>query len=146
MASSMMLHPSMSDMDYIEPAKVVAWIFERRERVPEYAGKPDGQVLAWIIKLVQTCKLHVALDEENQLVGVILYERQPRWLYIRLILTDPPVTLHALTAAWLRYYPGVSVLGWRKKCKKVVEYTQEQVLRALKLMVPDLHPLEICKN
>lgn len=146
MASCMMLHPSMSDLDYIEPARVIAWIFDRRERVPTYKGQPDAVVLQHIIQLVQEAKLHVAYNDANELVGVVLYKREPHYLYIHLIITDPPVTLHMLVAAWAQHYPGVSILGWRKKCNKAVLYTPQQVMRALQLMVPDVHPSEICKN
>lgn len=125
--------------------KVVAWIFNQRERVPTFRGVKEERVLSGIISWLRDYKTHIAFVGD-QIGGVVIYEEFPDYIYLHLIMVEAPVQMYDLATEWLRRYPGVPVAGWRKKCGKVRHYEQKVVLKSLKLLTQTLPQQELQQN
>lgn len=127
-------------------ADLVTWIFARRARVPTLQIVSDDRALNAIMMWLTTHDVHI-LELNGVISGVVVYnvDNSNRQLTLHLILVEKPATLADFTEAWLGFYPGFAVSGWRKKHERYITYPQAQVLKALKLFDKQ-HVAALCKN
>jgi hypothetical protein len=134
----------MSDI-YIQTARLVAWLFERRDKLPTVRELPDDRALASIMALVVNRKIHLAFTDDD-ITGVVIYDDLPDHLYLHLIVAEEPTTMYDLALAWVKYFPDKPIKGWRVKCKRALKYPQKTVLRILKITTENVPQSTLCLN